>query len=134
MWVMAVGGGPPGQGFSPGADQTTPPGRVSPIAPPPRCARPAPPITTKGCPRGCVCHTVRAPGSKVTAAPATLAGAGAVNSGSMRTVPVNQSAGPFPEGCEPARLMSMLVLLAVLANPPVVQTSVTTHVECNQAH
>ena len=32
---------------------------------------------------------------------------GAWNSGSIRTVPVNQSAGPLPEGCEPARLMSM---------------------------
>ena len=48
-----------------------------------------------------MCHAVRAPGSKVTAAPAARAGDGAVNNGSMRTVPVNQSAGPLPEGFEP---------------------------------
>ncbi len=29
-------------------------------------------------------------------------------SGSMRTVPVNHSAGPLPEGCEPILLMSIL--------------------------
>ena len=29
------------------------------------------------------------------------------NSGSMRTVPVNQSAGPLPDGCDPARVISM---------------------------
>src|SRR6185437_3776167 len=28
----------------------------------------------------------------------------------MRTVPVNQSTGPFAEGCEPTRLMSIFVL------------------------
>jgi hypothetical protein len=27
----------------------------------------------------------------------------------MRTVPVNQSAGPLPEGCEPLRLISILI-------------------------
>src|SRR5262249_28259215 len=32
--------------------------------------------------------------------------------GSIRTVPVNHSAGPLPEGCEPARLISM--------DPPIV--------------
>ncbi len=31
------------------------------------------------------------------------------SNGSMRTVPVNQAAGPFPEGCVPARLISMKV-------------------------
>ena len=35
-----------------------------------------------------VCQAVRAPGSKVTLAPATRAGAGALNSGSRRTRPV----------------------------------------------
>ena len=54
-----------------------------------------------------MCHAVRAPGSNVTLAPAARAGAGAWNSGSMRTVPVNQSAGPLPDGCEPLLLMSM---------------------------
>jgi hypothetical protein len=39
----------------------------------------------------------------VTLAPATRDGSGAWNSGSMRTSPVNQSAGPFADGCEPTR-------------------------------
>jgi hypothetical protein len=50
---------------------------------------------------------VRAPGSKVTLAPRVRAGSGAWNRGSMRTVPVKYSSGPFPEGCEPLRLMSI---------------------------
>src|SRR5215475_406821 len=58
-------------------------------------------------PRGWVCQAVRAPGSKVTWDPTTRAGSGAWKRGSMRTEPVNQSAGPLPEGCEPARLISM---------------------------
>jgi hypothetical protein len=57
-----------------------------------------------------VCHAVRAPGSKVTAAPAARAGDGAVTNGSMRTVPVNQSAGPLFEGCEPARVTFMICI------------------------
>src|SRR2546425_10846071 len=52
-------------------------------------------------------HAVRAPGSNVTLAPSTRAGLGASNRGSIRTVPVNHSAGPLPEGCEPLRLMSI---------------------------
>ena len=48
-----------------------------------------------------------APGSNVTLAPAARAGACAWNSGSMRTVPVNQSAGPLLEGCEPLLLISI---------------------------
>jgi hypothetical protein len=51
---------------------------------------------------------VLAPGSNVTAAPPTRAGAGAAKSGSMRTVPVNQSAGPLPDAFEPARVISMV--------------------------
>jgi hypothetical protein len=54
-----------------------------------------------------VCHAVREPGSKVTLAPETRAGAGAWNKGSMRTVPVNQSAGPLLDGCEPGLLISI---------------------------
>ena len=50
---------------------------------------------------------VREPGSNVTLAPLTRAGLGAVNSGSTRTVPVNQSAGPLPEGFEPLRVISI---------------------------
>lgn len=41
------------------------------------------------------CQTVRAPGSNVTLVPAKCAGSGASNSGSIRTVPVNQSEGPL---------------------------------------
>jgi len=85
--VIAVVGDAPCQCFSPGENQTTSPGRISSTGPPSRCARPKPALTTSVCPSGCVCQAVRAPGSKVTAAPATRAGAGAVKSGSMRTVP-----------------------------------------------
>ena len=53
---------------------------------------------------------VCAPGSNVTWTPATRAGSGGLNSGSMRTVPVNHSAGPLPEGCEPLRLISIASL------------------------
>ncbi len=56
------------------------------------------------------CHAVRAPGSNVTAAPAARPGGSAVKSGSMRTVPVNQSPGPFAEGCDPARVIFMSCL------------------------
>jgi hypothetical protein len=55
----------------------------------------------------------RAPGSKVTAAPPTRAGAGAAKSGSMRTVPVNQSTGPLPDAFDPARVISIVVLPSV---------------------
>ena len=71
----------------------------------------SPRVTISVWPSGCVCQAVRAPGSKVTLAPATRAGAAVWKSGSIRTVPVNQSAGPLPEGCEPIRLMSMAVSL-----------------------
>ena len=104
MCVMAVVGVAPCQCFSPGGNQTTSPGRISSTGPPSRCARPQPDVTTKVWPSGCVCHAVRAPGSKVTRAPATRAGSGGLNSGSIRTVPVNQSDGPLPEGCEPLQL------------------------------
>src|SRR5439155_14630379 len=95
------------QCFSPGGIQITSPGRISSIGPPQRCARPQPAVTINVCPSGCVCHAVRAPGSNVTLAPATRAGSGASNNGSTRTVPVNQSAGPLPDGCEPLRLISI---------------------------
>src|SRR3954463_16631290 len=63
------------------------------------------------CPSGWVCHAVRAPGSKVTLAPCTSAGSGAWNSGSIRTVPVNHSDGPFAEVCDPALLISIVATL-----------------------
>ena len=53
---------------------------------------------------------VGVPGSKVTLAPATRAGSGALISGSMRTVPVKYSFWPLPEGCEPLRLISIFDL------------------------
>src|ERR1700680_2093737 len=54
-----------------------------------------------------MCHAVRAPGSKVTLAHCTSAGSGAWKSGSIRTVPVNQSDGPWPDGCDPILLISI---------------------------
>src|SRR5207302_5550912 len=111
MCVKAVAAVAPCQCFSPGGNQITSPGRISSIGPPSHCAHPQPAVTINVWPSGCVCHAVRAPGSKVTLAPATRAGSGASNSGSIRTVPVNQSAGPFPEGREPTRLMSICLLL-----------------------
>ena len=38
--------------------------------------------------------------------------AGGLNSGSILTVPVNQSAGPLPDGCAPLRLISMVEVLS----------------------
>src|SRR5438128_6159554 len=109
--VIAVVGVAPCQCFSPGGNQITSPGRISSIGPPQRCAQPQPAVTIKVWPSGCVCHAVRAPGSKVTLAPETRPGWAASNSGSIRTVPVNQSAGPLPEGCEPLLLISIFDLL-----------------------
>ena len=40
----------------------------------PCCTQPVPAVTMSVCPRGCVCQAVRAPGSNVTRAPATLDG------------------------------------------------------------
>src|SRR6185369_15156082 len=107
--VIAVVGAAPCQCFSPGANQITSPGRISSMGPPQCCALPHPEVTISVWPSGCVCHAVRAPGSNVTCAPTTRAGSGAVKSGSTRTVPVNQSDGPFPEGWEPALLISIVI-------------------------
>src|SRR5437899_12496110 len=107
MCVMAVVGVAPCQCFSPGENQTTSPGRISSIGPPSRCARPQPAVTIRVWPNGCVCQAVRAPGSNVTLAPTARAGAVAWNKGSIRTVPVNQSAGPLLDGCEPTLLISI---------------------------
>src|SRR5438309_1959853 len=110
MCVMAVVGAAPCQCFSPGGNQITSPGRMSSIGPPQRCAQPQPAVTIRVWPSGWVCQAVRAPGSKVTLAPATRAGSGAWNRGSTRTVPVKYSAGPLPEGCEPFLLMSIFLI------------------------
>src|ERR1035437_7332161 len=109
MWVMAVVGAAPCQCFSPGGNQITSPGRISSTGPPQRSTRPQPPITISVCPSGWVCHAVRAPGSNVTIAPVTRAGSVPLNGESMRTVPVNQAAGPLLEGCEPLLLMSIFL-------------------------
>ena len=50
-----------------------------------------------------------AAGLEATLALVTRAGAGALNNGSTRTVPVNHSAGPLLESCEPFRLISMIL-------------------------
>ena len=78
IWVMAVVGAAPCQCFSPGGNQTTSPGRISSIGPPSRCTRPKPAVTISVWPSGWVCQAVRAPGSKVTLAPPTRAGSGAL--------------------------------------------------------
>src|SRR3954464_11678901 len=111
MWVIAVVAVAPCQCFSPGGNQTTSPGWISSLGPPQRCVRPQPAVTINVWPRGCVCHAVRAPGSNVTLAPCTNAGFGAWNKGSILTMPVNQSAGPFADGCEPTLLMSIYSFL-----------------------
>jgi hypothetical protein len=36
----------------------------------------------------------------------------------MRTVPVNHSAGPLPDGCEPARLISMALSCGLFRDQP----------------
>src|SRR6266478_7363079 len=108
MCVIAVVGVAPCQCFSPGENQTTSPGRISSIGPPSRWVHPKPDVTIRVWPSGWVCQAVRAPGSNVTLAPATRAGSGAWNRGSIRTVPVNQSAGPLFDGCDPHFLISIL--------------------------
>src|SRR5438046_862619 len=110
MCVSAVVGVSPCQCFSPGENQIMSPGRISSIGPPQRCAQPQPAVTIRVWPSGWVCHAVRAPGSKVTLALATRAGADKLIRGSTRTTPVKYSAGPLPEGCEPHRLISMVFL------------------------
>ena len=75
-----------------------------------RCAHPRRP-SRSGSGRAGACATRSgAPGSNVTLAPRTRAGSGASNSGSIRTVPVNQSAGPLLEVCEPHLFISIFDL------------------------
>src|SRR5690606_9534720 len=82
-------------------------GRITSMAPPSHCARPQPEVTMIVCPSGWVCHAVRAPGSKVTCAAAVRAGVAGWNKGSIRTAPVNQSAGPLVDACDSARWILM---------------------------
>ena len=68
-------------------------------------------------PRGCVCHAVRAPGVKWTAAaPSASLGPRAIVS--MKTVPLNHSAGPR-SGLDavPCDLHSVLLSFRPPANP-----------------
>src|SRR5712691_1581612 len=105
MCAIAASGDAPCQCFSPGSIDTTSPGRISSIAPPARCTRPRPDVTINVWPRGCVCQAVRAAGSNVTIAPETRAGELLWNGESIRTDPVNHSAGPLLDGCEPHFVM-----------------------------
>ena len=56
-------------------------------------------------PNGCVCRAVRAVNLNVTALPTPRANVFARNNGSIRTVPVNHSAGPIADGRDPLRLI-----------------------------
>src|SRR5262249_9593757 len=105
--LIVTAGVAPCQSLSPGANQTTSPGRISSTGPPSRCAQPQPDVTIKVWPSGWVCQAARAPGSNVTLTLLTRAGSGAWNSGSWRTTPVKYSAGALRDGCEPLRLISM---------------------------
>src|SRR5690242_12868879 len=107
MCVMAVDGVAPCQCFSPGGKQTMSPDRTSSTGPPQRWTQPQPAVTMRVWPSGWVCQAVRAPGSNETIAPVTRAGSVPLNGESMLTVPVNQSAGPLLEGCEPTLWMFM---------------------------
>src|SRR5918912_994021 len=104
MWLMAVVAVAPCQCFSPGGQITTSPARISRFGPCSHFTQPQPEVTIRCWPSGCVCQAERAPGSKVTSPADTRDGSVAENKGSIRTVPVNQSAGPLVEGCEPLRL------------------------------
>ncbi len=105
MCVIAVVGVAPCQCFSPGGNQTTSPGRISSIGPPSRCAQPHAGRDDQrlaermGVPRRARARLERdaRPGRP---GPARATG----TSGSMRTVPVNQSAEPFVDAFEPISL------------------------------
>src|SRR6185312_389176 len=97
MWVMCVVGVAPCQCLCPGGHQMTSPARISTIDSPSHCVQPQPAVTIRVCPSGWVCHAERAPGSNVTLAHETRAGRGAVFKGSMRTLPVKNSAEPFTD-------------------------------------
>src|SRR4029453_2458191 len=95
--VMAVVGEAPCQCLTCGGHQSTSPALISSIGPPHTWVRPTPAVTMRCCPVGCVCQADLAPGSKVTYAPEKGADSLAENSGSIRTVPVKNAAGPVVE-------------------------------------
>ena len=116
MWVMAVVGAAPCQCFSPGGIQTTSPGRISSIWPPQRRTRPDARRHDQGLAErvGVPCR----PGARLESHVGALHALAidGLNSGSIRTVPVNQSLGPLFEGCEPALRMSIVVSLILTTN------------------
>src|SRR5215212_1079385 len=77
-----------------GSKKTLSPGRMTSISPPRRWQRPTPSVTWMVCPRGWVCHAVRAPGVKWTLAAPRRDGSAGVATVSMYTAPVNHSLGP----------------------------------------
>jgi hypothetical protein len=104
---MAVVGAAPCQCFSPGANQTTSPGRIPSIGPPQRCARPHPAVRTRVWPSGCVCHAVRAPGSKRYAGVLNPCRIGGLKERIDRHGPSEPLCRPLAEGCELTLLISI---------------------------
>src|SRR3954453_21846963 len=74
---------------------TTSPGRISCTAAPRRPTYPTPSVTYSVCPRGWVCHAVRAPGANRTCAHPMHDWSSGLRMVSMKTVPVNQASGPL---------------------------------------
>lgn len=105
--VIAVVGVAPCQCLTPGGNQITSPGRTSSIGPPSCWTHPQPDEIMSVCPKGCVCHAVRAPGSNVTLFPAVRVVDFTENNGSIRTAPVNQSSGPLADGWDPTLVTSI---------------------------
>src|SRR2546428_6624751 len=108
MCVIPMFGEAPCQCLTPGGIRTTSPGRISSIGPPHCWTRPAPAVTIKTWPAGCVCHAERAPGSNVTKPPEVREGSLAGKSGSTRTEPVKYWAQPFADDWEPLRAISIV--------------------------
>jgi hypothetical protein len=73
---------------------------------------PNPEVMSKVCPSGCVCQAVRAPGSNVTLPAETRLGSRTGNNASIRTEPVKYPRGPGRDGCEPARVISIIPSLS----------------------
>src|SRR4051812_34985440 len=115
MCVMNRVAAAPCQWFSPGSKKTRSPGRMTSTGPPSRWQRPTPSVTKIVCPCGWVCQAVRAPGVKWTAA--ALSGAAAATV-SMKTAPLNQSAGP-----RPVSMLLRVISIALTVLPPYAQIS-----------
>src|SRR3954452_21942205 len=72
MWTMKRSGAAPCQWCSSGSKKARSPGRMNSTWPPSRWQRPTPSVTKIVWPCGWVCHAVRAPGVKCTAAAAKV--------------------------------------------------------------